>query len=544
MANKKQSSFLKQAAILGAAGILVRIIGMLYRSPLTAIISDEGNGYYGAAYNIYTIILLISSYSIPLAISKIISAKLALHEYKNAHRVFICALWYVVIVGSTASLFTWFAADLLVEANSVPALKVLAPTIFFSGLLGVLRGYFQAHGSMLQTSLSQIIEQLINAFVSIWAAWLLTRAYVGTADISQIPIKGAAGGALGTGAGVAAGLIFMLFVYLLNRSFISKRLERDKHTHVQSYKTIFKTILFMVTPVIFSTFIYNSITAIDSTLYYKIMMYLKNWSEEQSAIQYGVFSAKYTVIINIPIALASSISSAMIPSVSAGYETGDLDAAHTRINEAIRFTMLLAIPATVGIGILANPIITLLFPQPETLVLASDLLRAGCICIIFYALSTVTNAVLQGIGKVNIPMRNAAIALVIHLIILVPLLMFTELNLYALLLGTVAYSLTMCLLNDWSVKKYLGFHLELKKSFFLPALSAGIMGIVTWASYYFFRIIGMGNIISLAISVTCSMIVYFMAILKTKAITKDELSRFPKGSTLIRLGQKLRLLDK
>ena len=544
MANKKQSSFLKQAAILGAAGILVRIIGMLYRSPLTAIISDEGNGYYGAAYNIYTIILLISSYSIPLAISKIISAKLALHEYKNAHRVFICALWYVVIVGSTASLFTWFAADLLVEANSVPALKVLAPTIFFSGLLGVLRGYFQAHGSMLQTSLSQIIEQLINAFVSIWAAWLLTRAYVGTADISQIPIKGAAGGALGTGAGVAAGLIFMLFVYLLNRSFISKRLERDKHTHVQSYKTIFKTILFMVTPVIFSTFIYNSITAIDSTLYYKIMMYLKNWSEEQSAIQYGVFSAKYTVIINIPIALASSISSAMIPSVSASYETGDLEAAHTRINEAIRFTMLLAIPATVGIGILANPIITLLFPQPETLVLASDLLRAGCICIIFYALSTVTNAVLQGIGKVNIPMRNAAIALVIHLIILVPLLMFTELNLYALLLGTVAYSLTMCLLNDWSVKKYLGFHLELKKSFFLPALSAGIMGIVTWASYYFFRIIGMGNIISLAISVACSMIVYFMAILKTKAITKDELSRFPKGNTLIRLGQKLRLLDK
>lgn len=542
MANKKQGGFLRQAAILGAAGLIVRIIGMLYRSPLTSIISDEGNGYYGAAYNIYTIILLISSYSIPLAISKIISAKLALHEYKNAHRVFICALWYVVVVGGVASLFTWFAADLLVEANSVPALKVLAPTIFFSGILGVLRGYFQAHGSMLQTSVSQIIEQLINAFVSILAAWLFTKAYVGTSKAYLIPVNGAAGGALGTGVGVLVGLLFMLFTYLLNRSFINKRLERDRSVKVQSYQSIFKMILLMVTPVILSTFIYNSITAIDSTLYYKIMMYLKGWTEQESAVQYGVFSGKYTVIINIPIALASSISSAMIPSVSASHETGDFEATHARINEAIRFTMLLAIPATVGIGVLAYPIMALLFPQKETIVLASNLLQTGCICIIFYALSTVTNAVLQGIGKFNIPMRNAAIALVVHLIVLIPLLVFTDWDLYALLLGTAAYSLTMCVLNDLSVRKYLHFGLEFKKSFLLPGLSAAIMGIVTWASYYLMRIAGAGNIISLGVSVLLSILVYFMAILGTKAITEDELSRFPKGGLLIRAGKKLHLL--
>lgn len=542
MSNKKQNSFLKQAAILGAAGIIVRIIGMLYRSPLTAIISDEGNGYYGAAYNIYTIILLISSYSIPLAISKIISAKLALHEYKNAHRVFICAMWYVVIIGTTASLFTWFAADLLVEGNSVPALRVLAPTILFSGILGVLRGYFQAHGSMLQTSVSQIMEQLINAIISIWAAWFLTHSYIGTENAALIPIEGAAGGALGTGAGVLAGLLFMAFVYLLNRSFISKRLERDHSSSLQSYKTIFKTILLMVTPVIFSTFIYNSITAIDSTLYYKITMYMKHWTEEQSAVQYGVFSGKYTVIINIPIALASSISSAMIPSVSASYETDDFTATRLRISEAIRFTMLLAIPATVGIGVLAYPIMALLFPQPETIVLASDLLRIGCICVIFYALSTVTNAVLQGIGKVNIPMRNAAIALVAHLAVLIPLLVYTELDLYALLIGTVTYSLSMCILNDLSVRKYLGFRLDIKKSFLLPALSATIMGIATWGSYYLARIAGAGNVTSLAVSVPLSVIVYFMAILATKAITEDELSRFPKGGLLVKISKKLHLL--
>lgn len=542
MSNRKQSSFLKQAAILGAAGILVRIIGMLYRSPLTAIIGDEGIGYYGAAYNIYAIILLISSYSIPLAISKIISAKLALHEYQNAHRVFICALWYVVIVGGTASLFTWFAAGFLVEANSVPALKMLAPTIFFSGILGVLRGYFQAHSSMLQTSVSQIVEQLINAFISVLAAWLLTRAYVGTAQAGLVPVNGAAGGALGTGAGVLAGLLFMLFTYALNRSFINRRLKRDRTETLQSYQSIFRTILFMVTPVIFSTFIYNSITAIDSTLYYKITMYLKGWSEQQSAIQYGVFSGKYTVLINIPIALASSISSAMIPSVSASHETGDFKTTNARISEAIRFTMLLAVPATIGLGVLSYPVMALLFPQPETLALASTLLQTGCICIIFYSLSTVTNAVLQGIGKVNIPMRNAAIALVVHLIVLIPLLIFTDWDLYALLLGTAAYSLTMCVLNDLSVRKYLGFSLDFKKSFLLPGISAAIMGVVTWASYYLVRLAGAGNIIGLAVSVPLSVIVYFMAVLGTKAITEDELSRFPKGGLLIRLGRKLHLL--
>ncbi|MCR5753431.1 MAG: polysaccharide biosynthesis protein [Acetatifactor sp.] len=542
MSNKKGNSFIKQAAILGAAGLLVRVIGILYRSPLTSIISDEGNGYYSSAYNIYAIILLISSYSIPLAISKIISGKLALREYRNAHRVFISALLYVVVVGGIASLFAFIGAPFLVESNSVPALRVLAPTIFFSGLLGVLRGYFQAHSSMVQTSLSQILEQLVNAIVSVLAAWLLTRAYVGGAAAYQVPIRGAQGGAMGTGAGVLTGLIFMFLMYLLNRSFFQRRLQRDKTETLQSYPEIFKMILLMVTPVILSTFIYNSVTAIDSTLYYKIMMYFKGWAQEKTAVQYGVFATKYTTIINIPVALASSFSSAMIPGVSGSYEVGDLTTARSRINEAIRFTMILCFPAMVGIGVLAYPIMLLLFPQPETIALASNLLRVGCVCIIFYSLSTVTNAVLQGIGKVNIPMRNAALALVVHLAVLVPLLFFTNWNLYALLLGTAAYSLTMCVLNDLSVRKYLQYRLEVKKTLLLPALSAGIMGVVTWASYYGLRIAGLGNIISLGVSIVLSMLTYFVAILGTKTITEEELVRFPKGSVLIRLGKKLHLL--
>ena len=247
-----------QAGILAAAGIIVRIIGLLYGSPLTGIIGDEGNGYYSQAYNCYTIILLISSYSIPSAISKVIAQKLGVGEYRNAQRIFHCALIYVIVVGGAASLLMFFGAGLLVEGNSIPVLKIFAPTIFFFGLLGVLRGYFQAHKTMMQTSVSQIIEQLCNAIVSLSAAYLLMRMVSGS-DATTKAVYGAIGSAIGTGSGVIAALLFMWMVYNLNRETITKRITYDRHP-VDSYRKIFKTIVMIVTPFILSTFIYNFTT--------------------------------------------------------------------------------------------------------------------------------------------------------------------------------------------------------------------------------------------------------------------------------------------
>ena len=208
---KKNDGFIMQAGILAMAGIICRIIGILYRSPLAAVIGDEGNGYYGSAYNIYTIILLISSYSIPSAISKVIAGKLALKEYRNAQRIFHCAFIYVIVVGGAASLFAFIAAGipgLLVEENAADVLRIFAPTIFFSGLLGVLRGYFQAHKTMVQTSISQILEQILNAVISILAAYLLKQTVIDK-DLTTQAIYGAMGSALGTGAGVLIALAFM-----------------------------------------------------------------------------------------------------------------------------------------------------------------------------------------------------------------------------------------------------------------------------------------------------------------------------------------------
>ncbi len=538
----KKNNMIVQAAILTFAGILVRIIGILYRSPLTAIIGDEGNGIYSAAYNIYTMVLLIASYSIPSAISKVIAARLALKQYKNAHRVFQCALIYVLIIGGGASLLTFIFADFLVTETAVLPLRILSPAIFLSGILGVFRGYFQAYNSMTQTSISQIIEQIINAIISISAAYFLTKPYVGTASSDKVPLYGAAGSTLGTLAGVLVALLFMAFVYYLNRSFFQKKIKKDHSKKVASYKSIFRTIFFMVTPVIFSTFIYNISTSLDMKIYYHICMELKNWSEAVTSVHYGIFSGKYVLITNIPIAFASAMSSAIIPNISANFAKQDYEATRAKVAQAIRFTMLIAIPAAIGISVLSYQIVSLLFPQPESIQMASDLIKVGSTSVIFYSLSTLTNAVLQGIGKVNIPVKNAAISLVAHLAVLVPLLIYTELDLYILVLANITYSVIMCILNAHSVGKYLKYKQEIKKTFAIPILSSVIMGVVTWASYKAIYYVTSNNIIGLAISIIASCIVYFVVMIKLKGVTEQDLRSFPKGGTLTRLAKKFKLL--
>ena len=178
--------------------------------------------------------------------------------------------------------------------------------------------------------------------------------------------------------------------------------------------------------------------------------------------------------------------------------------------------MLIAIPAFVGISILAYPIVWLLFPQPESMQMASNLIQFGGISVVFYSLSTLTNGVLQGIGKVNIPVKNAAIALFVHLGVLVPLLYFTDLDLYVLVLANITYSLVMCILNGFSVRKHLHYKQELKKTFVIPVLSSFIMGFVTWLTYFGSFILLKNNIISLAVSIPASCLVYFVAMIKLK----------------------------
>lgn len=533
--------FIVQAGILAMTGILCRIIGLLYRSPLANIIGDEGNGYYNAAYNIYTIILLISSYSIPSAISKVIAERLALKQYKNAHRIFQCALIYVVVVGGIASLFTYFCAGWLVESYSVIVLRIFAPTIFFSGLLGVLRGYFQAHGTMLQTSVSQILEQILNAVVSLVAAYLFMKA-VASSDTTTQAVYGAAGSALGTGTGVLIALVFMYLMYLLNKKIIYHRIEKDRRQEVNSYKHIFKIIILMVTPVIMSTFIYNSSTVVNQTIYRNILRDFYHTASDVIATNYGVFAGKAVVIVNIPIALASAMAAAMIPMISGSFAKGDERETNQKIQSGIRTTMLISIPCAVGMFVLPKPIMKLLFSQKESFVLASNLLRVLSISVIFYALSTLSNGVLQGIGRVNKPVINAGIALVLQTVVLVVLLLVTDLGLYSLAVAMIVYSLTVCVLNQMSIQKCLGYSIDWGGTFIKPLIASLIMGAFALGTYRLVNLVVPYNAICLFTAIGVAVVVYFVLVIKMSIVSEAEMLAMPKGGLIVRVAKKCRLL--
>lgn len=557
--NRGKNNVIMQAGVLAAAGIISRIIGLLYRGPLTSIIGDEGNGYYTSAYNIYTIILLISSYSIPAAVSKVIAQKLAVKEYRNAHRIFICSLWYVIAVGGIASLFVFFFGHLLVKGAAVTVLKIFAPTIFFSGILGVLRGYFQAHRTMLQTSVSQILEQILNAVVSILAAYLFITTALGNMEIYQAEaglvlteeqqlwntkhaLYGAMGSALGTGAGVLIALLFMYGIYLLNRKMILKRVSRDKTGLSDSYGDIFKLLLSVVTPFILSTAIYNSSTALNQTLYTHISIAMKGMKESEAYTLYGIYGGKAVVISNIPIALASAMSSAILPGISAHYARKELTQARQSVSEAIKSTMLISIPAAVGLCVLAKPVTQVLFPQKESLDMAAGLLGALAVSVIFYALSTLSNAVLQGIGKVNVPVINSAIALVVQTGAVVVLLLFTDLGLYALVIANIVYSGSMCFLNGRSVKKHLKYRQEWMRTYVIPVVASLFMGAAAFGAYYGLNYLVSSNIVCLAVAVMIAAVVYFVLVIKFGGMTEEDMLSLPKGRSMLRVAKKMRLM--
>ena len=537
---ERKDNFVVQAGILAMAGIIVRIIGLLYRSPLAEIIGDEGNGYYSFAYNIYTIILLISSYSIPSAIAKVMAQRIAFGEYRNAHRLFRCALLYVVVVGLIGSGVAYFCAPFLVVENAVPVLRIFAPTIFFSGLLGVLRGYFQAQRTMVPTSVSQILEQILNACVSVFVAWLFIHLMTGN-DTTQKAIRGASGSAIGTGCGVVAALLFMLFIYLRRRKSIMEEIANDQTEHEESYKELFKVILLVVTPFILSTFIYNLSTSLNQTIYSELMMSVKNMSEETVATMYGIFAGKSVVITNIPIAFGSAMAAALIPGVSAAYAKKNMEASRNKVNLAIKVTMLISIPSSVGLFVLAHPIVKLLFPQKASLDTAVAVLRVLAISVVFYGLSTLTNAVLQGIGKVNLPVWHALAALIVQVVVLVVLLVFTDMNLYALAIANICYSLLMCILNSRAVNKYLEYKENAMQTFVRPFFAAACMGVVAYGVYFVFALM-MDERIALIPALLVAVIVYFIFVIKFRAVTEEELRAIPKGTKLVVAAKRLKLL--
>lgn len=544
---KAGSNFIIQGSILAIAGIIVRLIGMLYRIPLANYIGDEGNGYYSAAYNIYSIMLILSSYSLPVAVSKMVSARLARGQYRNARKILRAALFYATIVGGVGFCALWFGSGFFAEhvikmPYSAYALKVLAPTVWIMAYLGVFRGFFQGHSTMVPTAVSQIFEQIVNAVISLLAAKSLfdlgvkSNLVYGSTEYSYA--FGAAGGALGTGAGALTALILFVGLYLMYRPKMKRRIRKEQGTSAESYGMITSTLFLTVVPIIVSSSLYNSSTVIDNVLFGQIMTGLGE--AKQIASQWGIYSGKYHLLFNIPVAVANSLSSSLIPALSRAVAEKDRKQTLNRIASAIRFSMIIAIPSAVGLAVLAAPISNLLFPGRDN----TDLIKMTCYgssAVVVYSLSTVTNAVLQGINRMKTPIRNAGISLVLHTVILFVMLRYLHMGIYGVLYANILFALFICILNARSIARFKRYRQEVKKTFLIPMVASAVMGAAAFGVYRSAYSI-FGNLISTGISVLVAVAVYFVLLILLKGVDAQELRSMPGGTRLSGLARKLHLM--
>ncbi len=534
------SSLVKNASILMVATIISRVIGLLYRRPLGQVLGAVGLGYYGLASNLYTILLLISSYSIPMAVSKNVSERIALRQYRNAEKIFRAAMLYAVVVGGVTALFTWFAGRLLLppnQPNAVPALRMLAPTIFFSAILGVYRGYFQAYRTMTPTSVSQILEQIVNAIVSVFGAWILIRTFAPQGG-TQAAVYGSMGGTMGTGAGVLTGLLFMLFVYGINRKWFRKKRSQDVGSEEERYGDILKKLVLMITPIIFTSFIYNCSAYLDSYLYSSILGW-KGFDAELLSAAYGEYSNFYMPLIGIPLALASASTSAMMPETAGRHATGDIAGVNREVRRTLQLSMFICIPAMVGLTVLAFPIMGVLFPSSTDL--AAKLMLTGSVFIITDSFSIITGGVLQSIGRQRTALLNAGVSLLVNLASLAAMLYaFSALDIYAVMLSNILFSAVCCIMNVFSMRKYLGFRSEIRRTYSAPLLASALMGILAVAVYYGLFTVTRRPFICLMIAVVLAMLAYMMLYVRFSGISEEEMLHFPMGGRLVRILRRMK----
>lgn len=539
MSREEKSTLFVQGMILAAAGIITKFIGFAYRIPMANILGDQGNGIYSVSFGIYNIALTLSSYSLPLAVSRMVSIKLAKKEYKNVFKVFRSALIFGIVSGLAACTVLFVFADGFETLYNRPGLsaplRVLAPTTFVVAVLGVFRGFFQGFNNMIPTAISQIVEQVANAIVSVVAALQLTGMYAATAEMYSM---GAAGGTLGTLTGAVFALLFFFFVYRVNRTAMNRLRRRDEGT-AEPGPVILKSLVMTAVPVIISQTVYQVANTIDDIMFANLVTQRGMSVEDAGALQ-GVYNTQYVQLVSLPVAVATSMAASTIPVIVSYVVKKQNEDAVSRIIAVIKFNMVVAIPCAVGISVMGRPVVTLMFPSlSESRDTASMLLLTGSLAIVFYALSTITTAIIQSTDRMSVPMVHSAVSLGIHIALVYILMMFTDLGVYSLIIGNITFPMVVALLNMRSVKKKLRIKWNLPVTFGIPSVSSILMGVLCWAVYEGTYALIPINALSLVLAVAASVVFYAFLILKSSCFTDQELSELPMGGRLLRLSKKI-----
>ncbi len=530
MARKnKGSSFIKQAAILACAGLLVRVIGFLYRLPLTNMIGDEGNGIYSAGYYLYNFFLVMSSAGLPVAISKMVAERIALGQYTNARRTFRVSMIVAGTLGLICTLLMLAFAEQFCSwirsERSYYCIITLAPTVFVCSIMSVYRGYFQGRGTTVPTALSQIVEQIFNAVLSVYFAWLLMNVMGKGVEF------GAAGGTAGTGIGALAGLITIIIIYVLNAKSINQSYSEDKRDYpLQSFREIASDLFRIAIPVITGTAIFSMTNLIDMVMVNSRLEATGIYTSEEIDALYGLLTGKYVTLTTLPVVISTSLATAAIPTIATSMVLKDTEAVKTKVDTTLRVTMIVSIPAAVGLGALGDQILYMLFPNYPA---GGSLLKAGALSIILLALSQISTGVLQGIGKVKAPALNALIGSIAKIPVNYFLIAIPDINIIGAVISTTVCYLFASLLNFRALVKATEVKPDYVGMLVKPSIASVFMALVCIFGYKFLYMLIPNNTVATVIVICFAIIVYFIAMVLIKGFAREDLRVLPMGGRLV-----------
>lgn len=533
MLKEKKQSFMQGIMTLMFSQVLIKILGLIYKLYLTNKegFGDAGNAIYNSGFQIYALLLTISSIGVPNAVAKLISEKLSVGNTRGAQKIFRVAFAFFGMVGFFSSVLLFVGSDFFANVwLQIPEAKltlmILAPSIFFESLISVLRGYFNGHENMKPMAKSQTIEQLTKTIFTVAIVEIIcfTMGHQGTTETM------ARGANLATTIATLVSFIYLFYLY-------NKKIKFDREKKVKTYyKTervidIVKKIIIIAMPLTFSAILGSLNRNIDSVT---VVRGLKTFmTEEQAKIQYGILSGKIDTLVVFPLSFNIAFATALIPAISVAKAKGDMKNIEKRISFSTLVTILIGLPCSVGMMIFAKPILEILFPNASS---GEFLYRISSMSIIFITVEQTVNGALQGLGKVNVPVISLAVGVFVKLILN---LILVKINPNIFIFGGVAgagLATVICHVISMSIsffvlKRNINLKFNISKFIIKPIIASSIMGISGFYIYNFLKSIIMQNI-AIILAIIFAIVIYIISLIIVKIFNKDELYMLPFYSKL------------
>lgn len=543
MKQNKKNSFASNVVMLMASNMLIKLLGLVYRLAITNVkgFGDLGNGYYSAGYQVYAVLLIISSQGIPGAVSKLVSAKVAKGEYNKAHRIFKISLFVFGSIGLIASLILLFGAKFIaINMLNVEAVKyvlwVLSPAILFVCVSAVIRGYFAGLGTMKASSTSQSLEQFFNCVLTITFVYALVGkdAYIM-----------AAGGNVSTTLAVLISFSYLLLFYKKNIKKYREESNDEVIINKEENRKIAKLIIMTAIPLTIGSVISVITSFIDTItisnciqIAYKGILGSKELLEQEAMKAAGILS-KVDTLVNLPIAVNLSFYFALIPEITSLISKKDFKEAARKITSSITTSLFIIIPCSVGFITLSDLILKMLYPNASS---GALVLQMAAVTMIIVAINHTLQGSLFGLGKMYVPAIALLSGSVVKVILNLILISNPNIGMYGAPISSFICQAITFLIIYITLKKSIEFRIDINKSIIKPVLASIAMAIVILLIRHLFTNI-VGNTILTLSCIFVGALVYILLIIYLKLFTKEEILAFPLGNKIYKLLNKLKLYE-